>query len=168
MIFTNTWFSNTLFSALVVMLTILVVFVFSLMLLGLLSSLIFDHIFRDHETLSVLIILSVFIIFLTNIRSVLILGLMVGAGLACAHGVFRVLEDLVLDEQEPSANTRFLSFPDSAALNAVAATLTISTCVWGRCFLSQINCNLHIFGIIFHGYQWNLYLLQISITNLIN
>ncbi|KAL9408862.1 hypothetical protein AB3S75_047280 [Citrus x aurantiifolia] len=111
------------------MLTILVVFVFSLMLLGLLSSLIFDHIFRDHETLSVLIILSVFIIFLTNIRSVLILGLMVGAGLARAHGVFRVLEDLVLDEQEPSANTRFLSFPDSAALNAVAATLTISTCV---------------------------------------
>lgn len=136
MIFTNNWFSNTLFSALVVMLTILVVFVFSLMLLGLLSSLIFAHIFRDHETLSVLIILSVFIIFLTSIRSVLILGLMAGDGLSCAHGVFRVLEDLVLDEQEPSANTRFLSFPDSAALNATAATLTISTCVWGSGFLS--------------------------------
>ena len=45
---------------------------------------------------------------------------MVGFGLVCAHGVFRVPEDLFLDEQEPAA-TGFLSFLGGAASNAAAS-----------------------------------------------
>lgn len=64
--------------------------------------------------------LSVFVIFLTNVGSVLISALMVGAALICAHGAFRVPEDLFLDEQEPAA-TGFLSFLSGTASNAAAA-----------------------------------------------
>ncbi|GAB4857300.1 hypothetical protein Ancab_015208 [Ancistrocladus abbreviatus] len=45
---------------------------------------------------------------------------MVGLAIVCAHGAFRVPEDLFLDEQEPAA-TGFLSFLGGAARNAAAA-----------------------------------------------
>ncbi|XP_044473597.1 PRA1 family protein B4-like [Mangifera indica] len=106
-----------------------------LILLGLLASWIFLYLFRpsdqplvifgrtfsDRETLGILVVLSVFVIFLTNVGSVLISALMVGAALICAHGAFRVPEDLFLDEQEPAA-TGFLSFLSGTASNAAAAT----------------------------------------------
>ncbi|KAJ0027986.1 hypothetical protein Pint_34953 [Pistacia integerrima] len=104
------------------------------MLLGLLASWLFLYLFRpsdqplvifgrtfsDRETLGILVVLSVFVIFLTSVGSVLISALMVGAALICAHGAFRVPEDLFLDEQEPAA-TGFLSFLGGAASNAAAA-----------------------------------------------
>ncbi|KDO63269.1 hypothetical protein CISIN_1g027328mg [Citrus sinensis] len=105
-----------------------------LMLVGLLASWIFLYLFRpsdqplvvfgrtfsERETLGVLIVLSIFVFFLTSVGSILISAVMVGAGLICAHGAFRVPEDLFLDEQEPSASTGFLSFIGGAASNAAA------------------------------------------------
>lgn len=106
-----------------------------LMLVGLLASWIFLYLFRpsdqplvlfgrtfgERETLGVLVVLSVFVIFLTSVGSVLISALMVGAALICAHGAFRAPEDLFLDDQEPTANTGFLSFLGGAATSAAAA-----------------------------------------------
>ncbi|OMO84973.1 Prenylated rab acceptor PRA1 [Corchorus capsularis] len=81
---------------------------------------IFGRTFSDRETLGILILFSVFVIFLTTVGSLLISALMVGFGLVCAHGAFRAPEDLFLDEQEPAA-TGFLSFLGGAASNAAAA-----------------------------------------------
>ncbi|XWS43897.1 hypothetical protein CRYUN_Cryun16bG0144200 [Craigia yunnanensis] len=105
-----------------------------LLLMGLLCSWIFLYLFRpadqplvifgrtfsDRETLGILVIFSVFVVFLTTVGSLLISALMVGFGLVCAHGAFRVPEDLFLDEQEPAA-TSFLSFLGGTASNVAAA-----------------------------------------------
>ncbi|XVF55020.1 hypothetical protein PTKIN_Ptkin06aG0002800 [Pterospermum kingtungense] len=105
-----------------------------LLLLGLLCSWIFLYLFRpadqplvifgrtytDRETLGILVIFSVIVVFLTTVGSLLISALLVGVGLVCAHGAFRVPEDLFLDEQEPAA-TGFLSFLGGAASNVAAA-----------------------------------------------
>nr|XP_010937510.1 PRA1 family protein B4-like [Elaeis guineensis] len=54
----------------------------------------FGRTFSNHETLGSLVLLSIFVIFLTSIRSLLISALMVGITIVCAHGTFRVPEDL--------------------------------------------------------------------------
>ncbi|KAF5737265.1 PRA1 family protein B4 [Tripterygium wilfordii] len=109
-----------------------------LLLLGLLSSWVFLYLFRpsdqplilfgrtfsNRETLGILILLSVFVIFLTSVGSVLISALLVGVALVCAHGAFRVPEDMFLDEQEPAA-TGFLSLLGGAASNAVTAAAPV-------------------------------------------
>ncbi|KAG2326470.1 hypothetical protein Bca52824_009198 [Brassica carinata] len=62
----------------------------------------------------------VFVVFLTDVGSVLVSAVMVGVALVCAHGVFwRAPEDLFLDEQETAA-TGFLSFLASPAVVARA------------------------------------------------
>ncbi|CAI0424096.1 unnamed protein product [Linum tenue] len=109
---------------------------FSLLLLvGLLASWIFLYLFRpadqplvifgrsftDMETLGILVLFSVVVVFLTSVGSLLISALMVGAVVVGAHGSFRVPEDLFLDEQEP-ATTGFLSFLGGAATNVAATT----------------------------------------------
>ncbi|KAK6943425.1 Prenylated rab acceptor PRA1 [Dillenia turbinata] len=105
-----------------------------LILLGLLSAWLFLYLFRpsdqplvmfgrtftDRETLGILLVSSVVVIFLTSVGSVLISALMVGLLIVCAHGAFRVPEDLFLDEQEPAA-TGFLSFLSGATSNVAAA-----------------------------------------------
>ncbi|KAA8517715.1 hypothetical protein F0562_015189 [Nyssa sinensis] len=78
---------------------------------------VFGRTFSERETLGILIVSSVVVIFLTNVVSVLISALMVGLAIVCAHGAFRVPDDLFLDEQEPAA-TGFLSFLGGAASNA--------------------------------------------------
>ncbi|CAL0306255.1 unnamed protein product [Lupinus luteus] len=110
---------------------------FSLILLiGLLASWTFLYLFRpsdqplvilgrtfsDFETLSLLAVLSVVVIFLTNVGSVLISALMLGVAVVCLHGSLRVPEDLFMDEQENSQATGFLSFIRGAAAFAPAAT----------------------------------------------
>ncbi|XWS60011.1 hypothetical protein CRYUN_Cryun08bG0171700 [Craigia yunnanensis] len=109
-----------------------------LLLLGLLCSWVFLYLFRpadhplvifgrtfsDRETLGILIIFSVFVVFLTTVGSLLISALMVGFGLVCAHSAFRVPEDLFLDEQEPAA-TGLLSFLGGSASNVVAAAAPV-------------------------------------------
>jgi hypothetical protein len=110
-----------------------------LFLVGLLASWLFLYLFRpsdqplvvfgrtytDIETLGILIVLSVVVVFLTSVGSVLISALMVGLAAVCAHGAFRVPEDLFLDEQPASSvassATGFLNFLGGAATNAAAA-----------------------------------------------
>uniref|UniRef100_A0A2P2IRQ7 PRA1 family protein n=1 Tax=Rhizophora mucronata TaxID=61149 RepID=A0A2P2IRQ7_RHIMU len=105
-----------------------------LVLLSLLASWIFLYLFRpsdqplvvlgrtfsDRETLGVLVLLTVVVVFLTSVGSLLISALMVGFAIVCAHGAFRAPEDLFLDDQEP-ANAGFLSFLSGAASSAAAA-----------------------------------------------
>ncbi|XP_022983331.1 PRA1 family protein B4-like [Cucurbita maxima] len=107
-----------------------------ILLLGLLSSWIFLYLFRpsdqplvvfgrtfkDSETLILLVLLSVFVVFLTSVGSVLVSALLVGVALVCAHGAFRVPEDLFLDEQD-NVTPGFLSFFSSAASSAAAAAV---------------------------------------------
>lgn len=105
-----------------------------LVLLGLLGGWIFLYLFRpsdqplvlfgrtfsDRETLGSLVILTVFVVFLTSVGSLLISALLIGVAIVCLHGAFRDPEDLFLDDQEP-ANPAFLSFLGGAAQSAAAA-----------------------------------------------
>ncbi|KAM0953794.1 putative prenylated rab acceptor P [Dioscorea sansibarensis] len=79
--------------------------------------------FSDRETLGGLVLLTIFIVFLTSVGSLLISALLVGAGIVCAHGAFRMPEDLFLDDQEPGggAASGLLSFLGGAASSAAAA-----------------------------------------------
>ncbi|XP_071699277.1 PRA1 family protein B4-like [Rutidosis leptorrhynchoides] len=79
--------------------------------------------FSERETLGLLIVLSVIVIFLTSVGSILISATLVGMGIICVHGAFRAPEDLFLDEQEPSGGgpTGFLSLLGGAATNAAAS-----------------------------------------------
>ncbi|KAE9451519.1 hypothetical protein C3L33_16570, partial [Rhododendron williamsianum] len=76
--------------------------------------------FSDRETLGVLVLSTVVVVFLTSVGSLLISALLVGIGIVCAHGAFRVPEDLFLDDQE-AASTGFMSFLGGAASSAAAA-----------------------------------------------
>ncbi|XP_018838962.2 PRA1 family protein B3 [Juglans regia] len=77
--------------------------------------------FSDRETLLGLSLLTVIVVFLTSVGSLLISALMIGFAIVCAHGAFRVPDDLFLDDQEP-ANSGFLSFLGGAAASAPAVT----------------------------------------------
>ncbi|XP_023637208.1 PRA1 family protein B3 [Capsella rubella] len=76
--------------------------------------------FSDRETLGVLVLLTIVVVFLTSVGSLLTSALMIGFGIVCLHGAFRVPEDLFLDDQEP-ANTGLLSFLSGAATSAAVA-----------------------------------------------
>ncbi|KAL4620781.1 hypothetical protein ACB092_06G180700 [Castanea dentata] len=81
--------------------------------------------FSDRETLIGLSLLTIVVVFLTTVGSLLISALMVGFAIVCAHGAFRVPEDLFLDDQEP-ANSGFLSFLGGAASSAAAAAAPVA------------------------------------------
>ncbi|KAK7830695.1 PRA1 family protein B4 [Quercus suber] len=116
-----------------------------LVLLGLLSAWLFLYLFRpsdqplvlfgrafsDRETLGILAVSSIFVIFLTSVGSLLISALLIGVALVCAHGAFRVPEDLFLDEQE-NVSTGFLSFLGGAASNAAVAAAAATPAVAAR------------------------------------
>ncbi|KAJ8763999.1 hypothetical protein K2173_004871 [Erythroxylum novogranatense] len=107
-------------------------------LLSLLAAWIFLYLFRssdqplvilgrtlsDRETLGVLVVLTIVVVFLTSVGSLLISALMVGVAIVCAHGAFRVPEDLFLDDQEP-ANAGLLSFLGGAASAAPAVAARV-------------------------------------------
>lgn len=76
--------------------------------------------FSDRETLGILVVLTIVVVFLTSVGSLLISALMIGLAIVCAHGAFRMPEDLFLDDQEPAASG-FLSFLGGAASSAAAA-----------------------------------------------
>lgn len=84
----------------------------------------FGRTFSDKETLGILSVTSLFVVFLTTVGSLLISALLVGVAAVCVHGAFRVPEDLFLDEQENPA-TGFLSFLGGAASNAAAAAAPV-------------------------------------------
>ncbi|KAK1428961.1 hypothetical protein QVD17_17802 [Tagetes erecta] len=66
--------------------------------------------FSERETLGLLIVSSIVVVFLTSVGSVLISALLLGTALVSAHGAFRTPEDLFLDEQDPPSSAGFLSF----------------------------------------------------------
>ncbi|CAN8257102.1 unnamed protein product [Cochlearia groenlandica] len=82
--------------------------------------------FSDRETLGVLILSTIVVVFLTSVGSLLTSALMIGFGIVCLHGAFRVPEDLFLDEQEPG-NTGLLSFLSGAATSAAVAAAASSS-----------------------------------------
>ncbi|XP_075669300.1 PRA1 family protein B1 [Castanea sativa] len=86
---------------------------------------IFGRTFSDRETLIGLSLLTIVVVFLTTVGSLLISALMVGFAIVCAHGAFRVPEDLFLDDEEP-ANSGFLSFLGGAASSAAAAAAPVA------------------------------------------
>ncbi|EPS71420.1 hypothetical protein M569_03332 [Genlisea aurea] len=108
-----------------------------IVLLGLLAAWIFLYAFRtsdqpliiagrsfsERETLGVLVLSTIVVVFLTSVGSLIISALLVGLGVAGVHGAFRVPEDLFLDDQEQSVNPGlgFLSFLGGAASSAAAA-----------------------------------------------
>ncbi|XP_047306901.1 PRA1 family protein B1-like [Impatiens glandulifera] len=61
---------------------------------------IFGRTFSDKETIGMLIVASVVVVFLTSVGSVLITALLIGVGVVFVHGSFRVPEDLFMDDQE--------------------------------------------------------------------
>ncbi|XP_039038800.1 PRA1 family protein B1-like [Hibiscus syriacus] len=105
-----------------------------LVLLGLLAAWLFFYLFRpsdqplvifgrafsDRETLAALVVLTLFVVFLTSIGSLLISAILIGVAIVCLHGAFRVPEDLFLDDQEPG-NSGFISFLGNAATSAAVA-----------------------------------------------
>ncbi|KAL5223962.1 hypothetical protein ABZP36_010601 [Zizania latifolia] len=73
----------------------------------------FGRTFSDRETLGGLIVASAFVVFLTSVGSLIFSALALGAALVCAHGAFRVPEDLFLDEPDQTnggASVNLLSF----------------------------------------------------------
>ncbi|CAN4097635.1 unnamed protein product [Withania somnifera] len=82
---------------------------------------IFGRTFSDRETLGILVVSTIIVVFLTSVGSLLISALLVGLAIVSAHGAFRVPEDLFLDDQEP-ANAGLLSFLGGAASSAAAAS----------------------------------------------
>ncbi|ONI24717.1 hypothetical protein PRUPE_2G257700 [Prunus persica] len=76
--------------------------------------------FSDAETLVGLVVLTVVVVFVSSVGSLLISALLIGFAIVCAHGAFRVPEDLFLDDQEP-ANAGFLSFLGGATSTAAAS-----------------------------------------------
>ncbi|KAI3517482.1 hypothetical protein L1887_16697 [Cichorium endivia] len=76
--------------------------------------------FSDRETLVLLVLSSVIVVFLTNVGSLMISALLIGLAILCIHGAFKVPEDLFLDDQEPP-NAGFLSFLGGAASSAAVA-----------------------------------------------
>lgn len=113
---------------------------FSLLtLLGLLAAWLFLYLFRptepplvilgrtfsERETLGLLIVLSIIVVFLTSVGSILISALLVGTGIVCTHGAFRAPEDLFLDETDPNGSTGFLSLLGGAASTAAASAAPV-------------------------------------------
>ncbi|GAA0187080.1 membrane traffic protein [Lithospermum erythrorhizon] len=80
--------------------------------------------FSDRETLGVLLVATVVVVFLTSVGSLLISGVLIGMGVVCLHGAFRVPEDLFLDDQE-AGSQGFLSFLGGAASSAAAAAAPV-------------------------------------------
>ncbi|CAI0377994.1 unnamed protein product [Linum tenue] len=110
-----------------------------LVLLSLLASWIFLYLFRpsdqpvvilgrtfsERETLGVLLVSTIVVVFLTSVGSLLISALMAGVAIVCVHGAFRVPEDLFLDEPQEPANVGLLSFLGGAASSAAAAAAPV-------------------------------------------
>ncbi|XP_028108091.1 PRA1 family protein B3-like [Camellia sinensis] len=86
---------------------------------------IFGRLFSDRETLGVLILVTVVVIFLTSIGSLLLWATLVGLGIVCVHGAFRVLEDLFLDDQEPLGSGLFSFIGGAASSVAVVAAPSV-------------------------------------------
>lgn len=68
----------------------------------------FNRTFSEKEALVLMGVLTVVVVFLTNVGSVLISAAMIGFAMICVHAAFRVPDDLFLDDEGPAGG--FLSF----------------------------------------------------------
>ncbi|KAK1354453.1 Prenylated rab acceptor PRA1 [Heracleum sosnowskyi] len=82
---------------------------------------IFGRVYSDRETLGGLITASVIVIFLTSVGSLIMTSMLMGVGVVCLHGAFRVPEDLFLDEQDSTGGTGMFSMLSGAASSAAVA-----------------------------------------------
>ncbi|KAI3748883.1 hypothetical protein L6452_12294 [Arctium lappa] len=80
----------------------------------------FGRTFSDRETLLILIVSTIVVVFLTSIGSLVISALVVGLAIVCVHGAFRDPEDLFLDDQDQTT-AGLLSFLGGATSSAAAA-----------------------------------------------
>ena len=78
----------------------------------------FNRSFSDREVLGIMVLLTIVVVFLTDVGSLLISALLIGLAGVAAHGAFRVPDDLFLDEPEPAGG--FLSFLGTAPAQSVA------------------------------------------------
>ncbi|KAK3022287.1 hypothetical protein RJ639_045394 [Escallonia herrerae] len=83
---------------------------------------VFSRTFSDRETLGVLTLLTVVLVFLTNVGSLLISATLIGLGIVCVHGAFRAPEDLFLDVQEAPGSGLFSILGGSAAATPAVAS----------------------------------------------
>lgn len=75
----------------------------------------FNRPFSEREVLAIMTVLTIVVVFLTNVGSLLISALMVGALLVTLHGAFKIPDDLFLDEQDSAGGLlSFLGGPGSA------------------------------------------------------
>lgn len=82
--------------------------------------------FSNGETLGILIVVSLFVIFLTNVGSLLMSASLIGAGIVCVHGGFRDPEDLFLDDQEVAGTGLFSLISGAASASAAAPSSIVS------------------------------------------
>ncbi|KAG8371532.1 hypothetical protein BUALT_Bualt13G0097700 [Buddleja alternifolia] len=92
---------------------------------------VFSRTFTDREALWILIGLTIFVVFVTNVVSLLMSASLIGVGMVCVHGAFRDPEDLFLDDQDLAGNGLFSfvgggSIPSSALAAAAAAPGLVS------------------------------------------
>ncbi|KAL3850558.1 hypothetical protein ACJIZ3_012440 [Penstemon smallii] len=80
---------------------------------------IFNRTFSDREAMWILIAVTIFVVFLTNVGSLLMSASVIGIGIVCVHGAFRDPEDLFLDDQD-SAGSGLFSFVGSGAISSAA------------------------------------------------
>ncbi|XP_047328151.1 PRA1 family protein B3-like [Impatiens glandulifera] len=86
---------------------------------------IFARTFSNRETLAVLVVSTILVIFLTSIGSIIIYGLLVGFAIVCFHGAFRLPEDLFINDQEPVNPTGFISLLDAATPSGTARVMVL-------------------------------------------
>ncbi|MED6163026.1 hypothetical protein PIB30_076116 [Stylosanthes scabra] len=90
--------------------------------------------FSDFETLSLLTVSTVLIVFLTSVGSVVFSAMLVGVAAVVAHGALRVPEDLFLDQKEDSQShsVGLFSFLRGAAMNAAVSAAAAPNAVNAR------------------------------------
>lgn len=82
----------------------------------------FNRTFSEREVLALMGVLSIVVIFMTNVGSVLISAAMVGFAIICTHAAFRVPDDLFLDDEVP-ATGGLLSFLNTGRTQLPIAVL---------------------------------------------
>lgn len=81
---------------------------------------VFNRAFSEREVLAIMTVLTIVVVFLTNVGSLLISALVVGLLLVAVHGAFKVPDDLFLDEQDSTGG--LLSFLGSGPVQPPLAT----------------------------------------------
>ncbi|KAI3508455.1 hypothetical protein L2E82_22296 [Cichorium intybus] len=85
----------------------------------------YDRNFSDRDTLGILIISTILVVFLTGLGSLMMYSSLVGLGFICVHGAFRVPQEVFAEDQEPDALAGLISFINITAAAAGVAAPTI-------------------------------------------